>query len=49
LIKKKEETGDEKIIKIIEDEVGLRLQEGPFKMWISAIKELCLAAEDTLT
>jgi hypothetical protein len=40
LIKKKEQTGDDQILQIIEDQVGISLQEGPFKMWVNAIREL---------
>mmetsp|Transcript_19700 Transcript_19700/g.17411 ORF Transcript_19700/g.17411 Transcript_19700/m.17411 type:complete len:92 (-) Transcript_19700:39-314(-) len=29
-----------KIESLIKDRVGIKLQEGPFKMWIDAIKEL---------
>lgn len=48
LIKRKEQTCDDDVIQLIKDEVGVKLQQGPFKMWIDAIKGLISGREFTL-
>ena len=40
LIKHKEQTGDEEITKLIFNEVGSKLKQDPFKMWVESIKLL---------